>query len=294
VSTPAAPTGNPGDEVLPLGGLPPADRTLLAKPPLDVALIEVRFAPVTEAITTEQMLAMRGFASELVRFDRLEPARSEMVQVNVTPTGPQTTVQQKSDGWRLVTADGALSATLLPEALVIQTRNYLRWSVSLKPPLEALLGALAQVLPPSLVQRIGLRYVDRFVDPSAVNAAAWQGRIDSHLLGVSGHPLLGDKIVGAQQQLEVSLGPTQGAVVRHGPFTDLAVGSVSYLLDIDVYDGASVAFEAAALVATAERLNRTALSLFQAVLTPEYLRSLQPDQSAPEPRGDAGTVGVDA
>jgi len=269
------------DEVMPFGDLPPADRTLLAKPPLELALVEVRYLPIGDAITAEQMLAIRDVASSEVQFGRLEPARAEQVQLSVSPNGEaSTSVRNVMEGWQLLSGDGKLSAQVMPEALVVQTLAYERWSISLRRPLQALLAGLAEVLAPPLAQRIGLRYVDRFVDPAATSAQAWRDRIDPHLMGVAGHPVLGGKVLGAQQQLEVTLGPTQAAVLRHGPFRDPgAGGAVSYLLDIDVFDVASAAFNPEAVVAVAERLNRTALSLFQQVLTPTYLRSLQPAQA---------------
>lgn len=277
LSTSLSPGPDPYDDVLPLGDLPAADRTLLVKPPLELALVEIRYLPVGDAITAEQMLAIRDLASSDVQFGRLEEARAERVQVNVTSDGTaNTSVQNVMRGWQLLSGDGKLTAQVMPEALVVQNLAYERWSVSLRRPLEALLRGLQQVLSPPLTQRIGLRYVDRFVDPAATSAQAWRERIDPHLMGVAGHPVLGDKILGAQQQLEVHLGSTQGAVLRHGPFRDPgAGGAVSYLLDIDVFDAASSAFDPATVVAVAERLNRTALSLFQQVLTPAYLRSLQ-------------------
>jgi uncharacterized protein (TIGR04255 family) len=64
-------------------------------------------------------------------------------------------------------------------------------------------------------------------------------------------------------------------VLRHGPIPDQASKSVSYLLDLDASANGASPFKAAEVLDVAERLNRTALSLFQACVSPDYLRSLQ-------------------
>ena len=52
-------------------------------------------------------------------------------------------------------------------------------------------------------------------------------------------------------------------------------GAISYLLDIDVSDTTSSAFDVKAVLATADELNLDALALFQACICPEYLSELR-------------------
>lgn len=145
----------------------------------------------------------------------------------------------------------------------------------MRSPLEVLLDAVAKELAPSLVQRIGLRYVDRFVDPSCKTLRDWFGKIDNTLLGPLGNPVFGSMVRQAQQQVEVTLDGRHGAVLRHGPIHDQSSKSVNYLLDLDVFAHAATTFNPSEVVDAAERLNRTALSLFQACVSAEYLKSLQ-------------------
>jgi hypothetical protein len=79
----------------------------------------------------------------------------------------------------------------------------------------------------------------------------------------------------AQQQVEVTLDGRHGALLRHGPIHDQSSKSVNYLLDLDVFAHAASPFNPAEVVDAAERLNRTALSLFQACVSAAYLKSLQ-------------------
>jgi uncharacterized protein (TIGR04255 family) len=261
-----------------LAGLPAADRTLLEQAPLELAVVEVRFQPTMAEITAESGLRLRGRLAELGHpFVQLDQAQQGQVSINIPVGGqPIPQVQAVASGWRLLSSGGHLQVTLMPGMVAIQTSRYERWSVSLRPVLEAVLEVTGELLSPALVGRIGLRYINRFVDRNATTASAWKDRIHEQLLGPVWHPVLGDLVRGTQQQVELGLGDTQGALLRHGPITDPAAGgATSYLLDIDVYDAEPSAFKLVELIRRAEALNRTAATLFQAALTPAYLHELQ-------------------
>lgn len=266
------------DESRPVAGLPAADRRLLARAPLELAVVEVRFAAPVTQVDPDAGLRIHGRLAELGHpFPLMEQAQEGRVSIQIQPGAqPESQVEEVAAGWQLRTADGSAQATVMPGAVVLQTSQYERWSVSLRPALEALLTATAEVLEPSVVSRLGLRYIDRFVEPDARTPSAWVGRIHPSLLGPVTHPVFGERVHGAQQQVELALDDAHGALLRHGPFVDPAAGgAVSYLVDIDVFDLSPVRFTAAELVERAEVLNRTAASLFQAALTEDYLRDLQ-------------------
>lgn len=273
-------------ETSPLGGLPPADRTLLTDPPLELAIVEIRFAASGEELPAPAALKVRARLGELgFDFARLEQARQGRVTLELNPgSQPNTHLQELSHGWQLVTGDGRLHVTFMPGAVVVQTSLYERWSVSLRPVLEAVLTVTQEVMTPELVQRIGLRYVDRFVEPSARSASDWKDRIHDSLLGPICHPQLGGFVLQAQQQVELRLDDTHGALLRHGAFQDAAANNaVSYLLDIDVFDLEPQQFDVTLVAERTEVLNRTAASMFQLALTSDYLRTLQrraPDAAA--------------
>lgn len=272
----------------PLAGLPPADRTLLARPPLDLAILEVRFEAAVSAVPVAVAVEMRRLLAEQGRpFAALAPTHENRVEFAVMPGGdaqPQT--QEVSQGWQLHATDGSAHLTVMPRAVAIQTTRYERWSVTLRPVLEIVADTIAAGLEPGAVTRIGLRYIDRFVDRDAHTPEAWTGRIDPSLFGAVTNPTFGRLVRSALQQVELALGDTQGALLRHGPFADQAAGgAVSYLVDIDVFDTYPAAFDPPEIVERAETLNRTAASLFQLTMTKDYLRELQDpaDTSDPEP-----------
>lgn len=269
------------DTSTPLAGLPGADRTLLDRPPLELAIAEVRLISPASSIDDEAGLRIRdSLTSKGWHFPTLNVARAQHVAFTMGSGGASQQVSDVASGWQMISGDGSTQVTVMPESLVVQTMAYHRWSVSLRPLLEAALEALAEALAPTLHQRIGLRYVNRFTDPDASSPASWSGRVSPELLGAACHPLLGKHVRGAQEQVELSLEETSGALLRHGPFVDPGVANAtSYLLDIDVFDGQTARFDAATIVERAEALNRTAAVLFQAALTPGFLRELQGSQA---------------
>ena len=262
----------------PLGGLPKSERVLLRSAQIEVALVEVRFHTGRTEVTSEEGLNFRSLLKEAgVDLPRLQAAQQQQVSLNIGPAGATSGVEVHAKGWQLASEDGYVLATVLPDAVVVQTTKYARWSTSLRPALEALLRAAVDVLNPDLVQRVGIRYVNRLVDEKAQSPTAWVGRIHSAALGPITDSILGPMLETTQQQIELILGGAQGAIVRHGAFRDAAArGKYSYLLDIDVFDGQSNRFDNDRILLATQRLNRSALSLFQHLVLPEYREQMEP------------------
>ncbi len=259
-----------------LGGLPAADRTLLIDPPLEVAIAEVRFGTEKSEISSEEAFLFRAvLEAGGTAFPRMEPALQQQMQFDASSgLPPQVTTQSR--GWQFVSFDSLVQVTLMPQMLTLQTSKYERWSTSVGSVLERLLGEVENLLQPSVTNRIGLRYVDKFVDRDVNDASGWRGRIDDSFLGPIIHSSLGSLVIGGQQQLDLQLDPTHGAVLRHGPFRDdSSGGSVSYLLDIDVYEARADRFDVRTVLDSAEQLNRTALALFQSAVSHDYLKAMQ-------------------
>jgi uncharacterized protein (TIGR04255 family) len=260
---------------VPLGGLPPADRTLLPNAPLDVAVVDVRYTAV-EAVPAEIATAIRDAleATTELRFPHIRPTQQQMVQIEFGPDGSALSNKPGSSGWQIQTVDADRTVTVMADSLVLQTAAYERWSVSLGEPLAAALAVVQELLRPQLRTRLGLRYIDRFRDSSVGNTAGWRGRIRDEVLGPMRSDIYGHMVRGSQQQLELDIDGTHRSIIRHG-FTSEDDRSVGYLLDIDVFNELSTVFEPDSIIADAVRLNRTALSLFQSSIELDYLRTLQ-------------------
>lgn len=270
---------HPRTNNLPLGGLPPADSSMLAKAPLEVAVIEVRFTAAVAEISPTDAATLRDALAEGTGkdFPAIQPAFQQQVQIDFGGQGTSH-VSQQSKGWQIATSNGTSRVTLMPDVVIMQIGDYERWSTSMKAPLRILLESLERLVEPSLVHRVGLRYIDRFQDEACNSVSSWQGKIDDALLGPVRNKVFGDMVRGAQQQIEIRLDDHHGALLRHGPICDEASKSVQYLLDTDVFRHSTFEFDAEEVLHSAERLNRTALSLFQAAMTDDYLRQLRGDE----------------
>ena len=265
-------------EVVPLGGLPVTKRVVLKKRQIDVALFEVRFSASDNIITPGQGFEIQGLISDVdVPLPRIQPAQKQQIAVSVNATEPVSQVEVQGRGWQFLTSDDSVIVTVMPDSFAVQTTAYERWSVSILPFLQALVKAIAKVLRPELVYRVGLRYVNRLVDESAKSPTAWLGKINDRLLGAVQDPELGRLLTSTQQQLELKLGDSAGAVLRHGAFIDSASrGATSYLIDTDVFSVEACRFDLDLISKRARTLNVTALALFQQVVTAAYHDEMQP------------------
>lgn len=263
----------------PLGGLPPADRRLLRYAPLEVAIIEVKFTSPAKEIAADVAAHIRDALNTATEVDytSIQPATTGTVQVNFEIQG--SSWAEQNHGWQISSSDGSRSVTLFPDSLIVQTTEYSHWSVSIRTPLSVLLQELASTIKPSLIHRIGLRYVDRFVDPDCKTVSDWGGKIEASLLGPVGNSIFGTMVQGAQQQIELAVDNRHGAILRHGPAQDASTKSINYLLDLDVFAHATTPFGVDDVLGTANNLNRTSLSLFQACVSSDYFTTLQGEEN---------------
>jgi uncharacterized protein (TIGR04255 family) len=209
--------------------------------------------------------------------ERLEQIQQHAMQVQLGPDqAPNPIVSTQGIGWQVIPGDGTWLATVVPGQAALQATSYEKWETTFRPLLSALLAATAEVTAPSLCQRVGLRYIDRFVEAAAHRPGDWADRIHPAMLGPLSHDFFAPLVIGAQQQIELALSGTRRAVLRHGPFTDGSLhGAISYLLDIDVFDSNSSAFDVNSVLAVADELNLAALTLFQASICSGYLDELR-------------------
>jgi uncharacterized protein (TIGR04255 family) len=261
--------------------LPEADTRLLARPPLEVVICEIRaIVDSGTVLGSAEGLRLKDAATAAgLQVDRLEQTQQQGIRMQVGPGEQQAPViEKRTVGWQLIANDGSI-VSLSPGTVSIQTTRYVSWEGTFRPLLTGALRAFGEVLQPQVRQRVGLRYVDRLVDPGASSATSWRGRVVDSLLGPVADPALGGRVISSQQQVELGVSEHTHALMRHGPFVDGALhGATSYLLDIDVFDMATAAFEVETALAVADDLNQIALSLFQSAITPEYLSELRGDE----------------
>lgn len=281
-------SGDSGEDPtdVPLGGLPPADRTLLRGAPLEVVVVEMRFTSAVKTIGSGDAFRIRDALAQAsgTLYPRVERAVQQQMQIDF---GNDSSAQfnTQSEGWQFISEDSRTQITLMPAHLIMQTSDYKQFSATIQTPLAVLLTEIADRFEPELVQRVGLRYINQFRDHECASAMHWTDRINESFLGPACHPVLGPYVQTSQQQVQLKVDPEHGALLRHGPIDDAANRTHLYLLDIDVFRHATHPFDIDDATRCFRALNRTALSLFQSAVNPDYLRLLQhrsPSQQDPD------------
>lgn len=257
------------------GSLPQDPPVQFDRPALAAVVFELRFAGDAANVTAEH--ASRIQALLPIPVERVEPAEQHLVGVAVGPDGPVSSEASiLAKGWQLSTLDGSTAFTVMPGVASVQLNSYERWSESLRPLVEGLLGALDEVLRPSLAQRSGLRYINRFAGDAATKPNDWVGRISDTLLGPIANPVLGPLVSGVHQEVHLRLEPGVGALIRHGILAPQPGHPAAYLVDLDTFVERAAPFDADALLVQATRLNRTANSLFRFTVTRGQLDEMGP------------------
>jgi uncharacterized protein (TIGR04255 family) len=266
----------------PLGGITGISRLRLERTQMEVAVAEVRFLPTSESESLAEDVAItvwKGLGQ--TRFPVFERHSMNNLSLMVTPNGADSSMRAQH-GWVLATADRRSSITLLPAMVVVQTSNYERFSTSLGQPLRDALRLFAEGTGASLIQRIGLRYVNRLQDPLASSPLFWNDHVRPAFAG----PLLSTLaplVEGLHQQVQLRLAPTAAARVQSGVFREQgAEERYSFLVDLDVFREEALPFDGALCANLTRQLNRTAFALFCQMLSDQYLAELGPVEISEE------------
>ncbi len=175
--------------------------------------------------------------------------------------------------WQYISEAKDWVATVAPDFFSIETQSYESWD-EFRARLDQLVKAVSEVLSPTLLQRVGLRYFDELRVPGITAASEWSGRIAPHFLGAANDPNVGASVTGIQQAVEMQGPKGTKVTLRHG--TARAVdGQPVYLLDHDCYIEDSGRFDAATLGAAYNQLHTLALGVFQRAITGDYYRQLK-------------------
>lgn len=255
----------------PLGGIGRLSRVKFERTHLEGAAAEVRLIPAkTELSESDAVHVWEGLGKDILPvFDRQS---MNLLSLTLTATGHQQT-QEKQDGWILASADRTLSVTLYPNLVAIQTTRYDHYRVSLGVPLARALALFVATTGSSVVNRIGLRFINRLQDPLADKPEFWAAHIRD---GFSG-PLTGSlsRMVDAtHQQTQIRLAESAAARIISGVFREEDGDRYSFLVDLDVFREQAFPYDEDLCANLAKQLNRTALSLFSQVVTPAYLDAM--------------------
>jgi len=257
---------------LPLGGLTAMPHIRLERTHMEAAIAEVRFLPSMVEISEPAAVAVwDGIGRDA--FPVFERHAMSTVDLTVSPEGTDAN-SQIQQGWALASATRRNSIMLLPAMVAVQTTAYSRYSTSIGDLLNRTLSLFTGATGASLVQRLGLRYINRLQDHQAVSPQFWK----DHLSPAFGGPLTGDLaelIDATHQQVVLKLNDTASVRINSGVFREEGADPrYSYLVDIDVFREQAFSFDADLCSNRMRQMNRTAFALFGQVLSGDYLEQL--------------------
>jgi uncharacterized protein (TIGR04255 family) len=254
----------------PLVAVPPKEIPL-RNAPLVRVIAQVRF-PVIVSIEKREFIApfqeaLRGTYPAL---------RPEMIRGFVV--GPQEIAPVQSQVvWRFNDVHENWRVSLAPDFIALETTSYSSRSDFLNR-LQVALIALSEHIGPKIVDRLGLRYIDRVIEQDINDITKL---VRSEVIGVLATPMAAY----AQQALSESLFAVPntaaqlcarwGRVPPHGTVDPSAVEPVenpSWILDLDMFSVRSQPLDTEGLVAESRTYAERIYTLFRWAVTDEFLR----------------------
>jgi uncharacterized protein (TIGR04255 family) len=248
--------------------LPPPE-VPLTKAPLVRVIAQVRFPLV---VSVEQRNFIAPF-QEAIR-GAYPVLRQEKTQgFLMTPAGPAAVAPQAA--WRFADMDGQWRVSLSPDFLALETSAYTSRSDFVRR-LKDVVAALGEHVAPKLVDRLGVRFIDR-VSGAAVDDIAKLFRPE--VRGIVGTASAGH----AQQTLTESLFSIGSALLLArwglmppGQTVDPAAieqsGERSWILDFDMFSTAPFPFATDRIIENARHFAERIYCFFRWAVTDDFLR----------------------
>ncbi len=256
--------------------LPPPDKTQLPRPPLELAVCQVRFEETHRVSDHRFGLDIhKALDGRNGLYPHIQSRHGQSMNLQVGPGGLSPSVTPLQAGWQMSSEDESWSVVFMPSSVSLETTKYTTWSADFKPRLAELLRVASRFIDPATEQRLGLRYVDRITEPIVSAPQQWHDYIAPELLGVILHPGIGSAVMAAQQQVQLDLGNDIHSILRHGFVPDPArETALNYALDFDIYREGMRAFDVKDIMEAADGFHQLALQLFQQAIPPKMLAYL--------------------
>lgn len=256
------------------------ERQVYARPPLALALCQVRFA--SKFGLNDSMIAP---FQEAIEDEYPNPERQqELAAIQVGGAAGQLGFQAQTPGtlWKFMDQTGDWTVTLTQDFVTLETRAYADFDDFLTR-LKRVLQALIQTVKPGAGRRIGLRYINEIRSAEQ----EWKSIVRAELLGV----LVIDSFrYNCDQAIQVlSLRADEARInLQHGPFPkgttvvpkpETQAGTDPfYLVDIDMYQEfsppKSLKMDASVISGYIGAYHATVSELFRWATTDEYRATL--------------------
>lgn len=250
---------------------PPPPQVPLADAPLVRVIAQVRY-PIIASIEKREFIAA---FQEAVR-QHYPVLREE--QGGSVVLGPQGVMEARSNtAWRFEEVDGAWSAVLAPDFLALETRHYTDRTDFLQR-FSMMLQALKDNVGPEVVDRLGIRYVDRV---SGENLEDLEKLVRPEVAGILGTPLapfVNHAIAENVFRLPEESGQVTArwgllpAQVTVDPAVVDVLDEPSWLLDIDAFRADTQEFDVDAIASQSQRFAESIYGIFRWAVTDEFLR----------------------
>ena len=243
--------------------LPAVEAVELTDAPLVQVVAQVKFNSQSALFTHAG--AIKFQEPLLERYPRLL-AESQ----NVITAGPGNVSTQTIPQWRLTDLAGERSCVIGPEHLTLETIIYDTWPTMRTRLVEAL-DVLADLAPPRVQERVGLRYINHI---SATTDTAYSDRVEGALLGLTEQAGWRDALVASLSQV-VAREETTQLTLRYGRGAGVpGLPTDRFVIDIDLADETPVAFDKDSLIEYFDTLNDCSLRCFFATLADPYRTAL--------------------
>lgn len=241
----------------------------LENAPLVRVIAQVRFPTI---LTIEQAAFVVPF-QEAIRSTypvlRQEQAQGVLVSpVGVTPVKPQT-------AWRFADVAGHWRVSLTPEFLAVETTKYTSRADFLAR-LRTVVAALDEHVEPKLIDRLGIRYIDRLTGPAVDEIAKL---VRSEVRGITGTPAASHAAHALAETLfELDDARLVGrwGLLPAGTTVDPAAiepaPDKSWILDLDMFSASPIPFTVDRVVEDGKRFAERIYTFFRWAVTDDFLR----------------------
>jgi uncharacterized protein (TIGR04255 family) len=243
---------------------PPPDTTTLPNAPLELVVFQVRFDQQAALSPNAALRAKKLLGGQ---YDHLEPAVSTDFMIQMTPDGPQAS-EAKTSGWRYLSADRRWTVSLFRDQATIECTGYIDWD-GFEERSANLITTVASIFAPQIVQRVGLRYVDRILRAKSKTPADWVGLLDPAVLGFAAGNKIASSVEIIRTEHSLNLDDCKAIVRTSCAPDDKGPSWHSMLVDTDCYEDRAFAFAEQDLKEKVKTLHGVALQLFQYVTTPK-------------------------
>jgi uncharacterized protein (TIGR04255 family) len=239
--------------------------------PLARVIAQVRF-PLILSLEKREFIAP---LQEAIRttYPVLRPEQTQGILLGPlgAASGPKQIV------WRFSDVDGAWRVSLTPEFVAIETRSYTSRDDFLAR-LRFVLDAFCQHFEPALVQRLGVRYIDRATGDALANIG---NLVRPEVLGILSTPVSEHAQHSLTQTLFNLPGSEEEMMARWGlvpanatvdPNAIEPIREPSWVLDLDMFSSVQQSFVAEDILVTARRFTERLYAFFRWAVTDEFLR----------------------